>query len=168
MCYSYSTRRDVSRLRIAVITRKNNEDAQPFVAEAKYDLLLDKDQKYLILESGRKEVLKILVFENNHPSNNANMHVILETYENERCPTVARRTESEAISANVSVTCYIQAHDLEHSRAIDDPVTGFDPGSKKIRGKISGDLPWDRYYGNYVSVKKAKIKTLFKQLLSYN
>lgn len=45
--------------------------------------------------------------------------------------------------------------DLEHSEEIEDNIiVGFDEEKKKIkRGKLSGDLPWDRYYGNYVSIK---------------
>ena len=33
-------------------------------------------------------------------------------------------------------------------------IVGFDEDKKKIRrGKLSGELPWDRYYGNYLSIK---------------
>ena len=44
---------------------------------------------------------------------------------------------------------------MENSPIIDDPVTGIDPETKKPRGTLVGDLPWDRYYGNYVSIKIA-------------
>ena len=71
-------------------------------------------------------------------------------------PTVARWTIGEASSDNDSqITCHIQAHDLEDSEEIEDSVIiKFDEEKKKItKGKLSGDLPWDRSYGNYVSIK---------------
>jgi hypothetical protein len=39
---------------------------------------------------------------------------------------------------------------LENSQEVYDPVTKNDPITK---GKLNGNLPWDRYYGNFVSIK---------------
>ena len=147
---------DLSALSMSVITKKNNEKIQPFMKEPEYDLLINNDQKYLVLESKKKEELKIKVYQKNYPTKNRNIRVILETHRNERSPTVARWTSTEAISDIDSLlTCYVQAHDLEHSKEIDDVIiVGFDEDKKKIRrGKLSGELPWDRYYGNYLSIK---------------
>ena len=44
---------------MSVITKKNNEKIQPFMKEPEYDLLINNDQKYLVLESKKKEELKI-------------------------------------------------------------------------------------------------------------
>ena len=47
-----------------------------------------------------------------------------------------------------------------------DPIYGIDPESEppQMRVKISGDLPWDRYYGNYVYVKlKVNINIVTQQ-----
>ena len=66
--------------------------------EPEYDLLINNDQKYLVLESKKKEELKIKVYQKNYPTKNRNIRVILETHRNERSPTVARWTSTEAIS----------------------------------------------------------------------
>lgn len=146
---------DLSALSMAVVAKKNSDDILDFMKEPEYDLLINNNQKYLILESAKKEELKIQVYQNNRPSKDKNIRVILETYENDRSPTVARWTTTDAITDNNStVTCYIQAHDLENSEELEDIVMGFDADKKEIiRGKLTGDLPWDRYYGNYVSIK---------------
>jgi hypothetical protein len=144
---------DLSGLSLLVVTRKNMGNALAFMKEPEYDLLINNNQKYLVLESGKKAELKVLVYQNNCPAKDKNIRVILETYENDRSPTVARWTTSRASSDNSLLTCYIQAHNIEDSEEIEDPVTGIDPKTEKIRGKISGDLPWDRYYGNYLSIK---------------
>jgi hypothetical protein len=115
------------------------------------DLSLNNDQKYLILESGEKEELKIKVYENNRVYKQP-LKVILETYEHPKSPIVAWWTTDKTTSENGFLTCSIQARDLENSEEIEDPVSGKDDKGK-IRGKIHGDLPWDRYYGNYISLK---------------
>jgi hypothetical protein len=161
---------DLSKLSMSVITKKNNEKTQTFMIEPEYDLLIDNDKKYLILESGKKEELKIQLYEKNRPSKNRNIRVILDDYENASSPKVAWWTKKEATCNEDSLlTCYVQAHDLENSDEIDDSViigvneekkqifdekkTSDEEKKKVIRGKLFGDLPWDRYYGNYISVK---------------
>ena len=34
-------------------------------------------------------------------------------------------------------------------------LQGIDTNTQKAQTIIAGDLPWDRYYGNYVSIKIA-------------
>jgi hypothetical protein len=149
---------------MSIITKKNNEKTQTFMIEPEYDLLIDNNKKYLILESGRKEELKIQLYEKNRPSKNRNIRVVLDDYENASSPKVARWTKNGVIPIEDSLlTCYVQAHDLENSEEIDDTVIPganvekrqiFDEEKKQaIREKLSGDLPWDRYYGNYISIK---------------
>ncbi|HKG30087.1 MAG TPA: hypothetical protein VKA91_02350 [Nitrososphaeraceae archaeon] len=155
---------DLSMLTMSVITKKNNEKTQSFMIEPEYDLLIDNYKKYLILESGKKEELKIQLYEKNCPSKNRNIRVILDDYENASSPKVARWTKNEATpNEDCLLTCYVQAHDLENSEEIDDSVILgvneeekqiFDEEKKEVlRGKLFGDLPWDRYYGNYISTK---------------
>jgi hypothetical protein len=165
---------DLSMLSMSVITKKNNENTQTFMIEPKYDLLVDNDKKYLILESGKKEELKIQLYEKNCPSKNRNIRVILDDYEHASSPKVARWAKNEGTpkpNEDSLLTCYVQAHDLENSEEIDDSVilrvdeeekqifdekNTFDEEKKEIkieRGKLFGDLPWDRYYGNYISMK---------------
>jgi hypothetical protein len=126
-----------------------------FYERTRYDLIINNDQKYLVLESKEKQELKIKVYQKNFPSKDKNIRVILETHRNDRSPTVARWTSTDAISDKDSLlTCYVQAHDLEHSKEIDDVIIiGVDEKNKIMRGKLFGDLPWDRYYGNYLSIK---------------
>jgi hypothetical protein len=161
---------DLSMLSMSVITKKNNEKTQTFMIEPEYDLLIDSDKKYLILESGKKEKLKIQLYEKNCPSKNRNIQVILDDYENASSPKVAWWTKNKATPNEDSLlTCYVQAHDLENSEEIDDSViigvneekkqifdekkTSDEEKKEVIRGKLFGDLPWDRYYGNYISIK---------------
>jgi hypothetical protein len=146
---------DLSTLSMAVMTKKDNENAQCFMKEPEYDLIINNDQKYLVLESKEKQELKIKVYQKNLPSKDKNIRVLLETHRNDRSPTVSRWTATDAMSDKDSLlTCYVQAHDLEHSKEIDDVIIiGVDEKNKIMRGKLFGDLPWDRYYGNYLSIK---------------
>jgi hypothetical protein len=64
--------------------------------------------------------------------------------EDESSPMVAKFTKQEDTTSNWNISAIIQAHDLERSDEIDDPVT---------KGNLKGNLPWDRYYGNVVSIK---------------
>jgi hypothetical protein len=67
-------------------------------------------------------------------------------------------TSTKANCINGIARCSIQARNLEDSEEIKDPVSGYDreneknKDNQKIKGTIGGDLPWDRYYGNYVSL----------------
>jgi hypothetical protein len=119
--------------------------------EPQYELLISNDQKYLILESAKKEELKVQAYRNNLPYKNKNIDVKLETYTGS--PTVARWTSSSPTPDNDSIlTCYVQASDLEHFKEIDE-VGSNELKNKKTSVKLSGDLPWDQYYGNYVSIR---------------
>ena len=146
---------DLSALSMSVTIKKHNENTQCFMKEPEYDLIINNNQKYLVLESKKKEELEIKVYQKNFPLKDKNIRVILETHRNDRSPIVARWTSTEVISDKDSLlTCYVQAHDLEHSKEIEDVIIiGVDEENKIKRGKLFGDLPWDRYYGNYLSVK---------------
>jgi len=143
---------DLSMLVMSIETKKNNnETGQSFMKEPQYDLLISNDQKYLVLESAKKEELKVQAYRNNSPYKNKNIDIKLETYAGS--PTVARWTSSSATPDNDSIlTCYVQASDLEHFEEMDE--AGSDElQNKKTSGKLSGDLRWDQYYGNYVSIR---------------
>jgi hypothetical protein len=94
---------DLSMLSMSVITKKNNENTQTFMIEPKYDLLVDNDKKYLILESGKKEELKIQLYEKNCPSKNRNIRVILDDYEHASSPKVARWAKNEIIVDGIKI-----------------------------------------------------------------
>jgi len=142
---------DLSMLVVSIETKKNNnETSQSFMIEPQYDLLISNDQKYLVLESAKKEELKIQAYRNNLPYKNKNIDIKLETYAGS--PTVARWTCSATYDNDSILTCYVQASDLEHFKEMDN--AGSDElRNKKISGTPSGDLPWDQYYGNYVSIR---------------
>jgi len=147
---------DPSKLSICIKTRKNNGEIQPFMKEPEYDLLIKENQRYLVLESKKMQELKIKVYYKNRPLLDKNIRAILQANDNNNSPIVARWTTDYTTSDNDSIfTCNIQAHDLENSKEIDDVIIiGYDNQKKKIiTGKLSGDLPWDRYYGNYLSIK---------------
>jgi hypothetical protein len=147
---------NVGDLRVSVMVCENN-DLQPFMREPDHDILLVNNEKFLVLESGKLLELKCVVYENNRLCTK-DIEIKLEHHENDDSPNVASWTSTRAKCINGIVTCSIQARNLENSEEVKDPVSGYDHGNGKnaekqmIRGTISGDLPWDRYYGNYVSM----------------
>jgi hypothetical protein len=157
--------KDIDRLEdlsTSIMASKDTIKPEPFMSEPEYDLVIDdNNQKFLILESGRTEELGVKVYKHNKLSKDS-IQVTLETQvKNKRSPIVVwwvtrgsgEKTSSNFVktikvrSTNGLLTCEIQARNLEHSEKIEDPVSAT-PGEM-----VSGDLAWDRYYGNYVSLK---------------
>ena len=64
------------------------------------------------------------MYENNRLSIDKAVDVILETFENDRSPTVAKWTTSGSRSANGIITYNLQTEDLENSSELDDPIAG--------------------------------------------
>jgi hypothetical protein len=147
---------DVGDLRLSVMVCENT-DLQPFMREPDHDIMLVNNEKFIVLESGKLVELKCVVYENNRLCIK-DIEIKLEYHENDDSPNVVSWTSTRGRCINGIVTCSIQARNLENSEEVKDPVSGYDNGNgknadkQKIRGTISGDLPWDRYYGNYVSL----------------
>ena len=149
-------------LSTSIMASKGTQKPEPFMSEPEYDLVVDdNNQKFLILESGRTEELTVKVYKRNRLSIDS-IQVTLETQvKNNRSPIVAwwmtkesgEKTDSNHAktiklrSKNGLLTCGIQAQNLEQSGKTEDPV------SVPPEEMVSGDLAWDRYYGNYVSLK---------------
>jgi hypothetical protein len=148
-----------------VVTKDNNNNFFTYLKEPQYDLSLINYEKFLILKSNEKREIKIKIFEENR---NSNKEINLEVgqYDNDRSPTVAHWTD-KINTKNGIATGYIQARNLENSEEIEDPTPGIDPDTNNIRVKLNGDLPWDRYYGNYVYIKINNQKDK-KPLIKYN
>ncbi|HYY86743.1 MAG TPA: hypothetical protein VE594_06530 [Nitrososphaeraceae archaeon] len=159
--------REVDRVSIQLKAAKNKNEPQTFMVEPKYDLILDNDQKFLILGSAKKkEEVRVRVYKNNRLSIDDNIELILKSEKNDRSPTVASWTSPNTASKNGIALCYIETLDLENCKeGVEDPVLSVFSGDDTTPVTISGELPWDRYYGNYLSLK---IQSTEKHIIKAN
>jgi hypothetical protein len=147
--------RELDKLSIEVKVQKNrSENQHSFLVEPKYDFILNDNQKFMILESGEKhkEVI-VRVYEKNRVARDNSIQLTLKTEKNEDSPTVASWSDVNTTTKNGTATCFIESIDLENCKdGIEDPVlTRLSGGTEPV--KISGELPWDRHYGNYLSIR---------------
>jgi hypothetical protein len=147
--------RELDKLSIKVKVQKNGSGNQhSFLIEPKYDFILTDNQKFIILGSGEKhKEVKVRVYEKNRVARDSSIQLILKTEKNEDSPTVASWSDVNTITKNGTATCFIESIDLEDCKdGIEDPVlTRLSGGTEPV--KISGELPWDRHYGNYLSLR---------------
>lgn len=143
---------DKFRLSIKALKDGDKHRRHSFLVEPIYDLILDNNQKFLTLESGlgfrdkKRHEVQVRVYKNNKLSLEERVELILKTEKNDESPTVAWWNAPNASSANGIAACYIETLNLENnSEGVEDPVLN--------NSIIIGELPWDRYYGNYVSLK---------------
>jgi hypothetical protein len=136
---------DLSNLTIKIRVKKNDwKSESSLMVEPKWNLALDENYKAIKIGSRRQSPpINARIYLNNQLATQL-VKVYFESQEDESSPTVAKFTKQEDTTSDGNISAIIQAHDLEHSGEIDDPVT---------KGKIKGNLPWDRYYGNVVSIK---------------
>jgi hypothetical protein len=146
--------KELDKLQMEIRVKKTgSKNDHIFLIEPKYDFILNDNQKFVILGSGEKrKEIKIRVYESNRLVKDSNIKLTLETVKNDKSPTVASWSESSTSTKNGIATCFIDSIDLEDCKdGIEDPVlTKLSGGSRPI--KISGELPWDRHYGNYLSL----------------
>jgi hypothetical protein len=147
--------RELDKLSIGVKVQKNGSGYQhSFLVEPKYDFILKDNQKFIISESGEKhkEVI-VRVYEKNRLARDNSIQIILKAEKNEDSPTVAFWSDVNVTTKNGIATCFIESIDLENSKeGIEDPVLSrLSGGTEPV--KISGELPWDRHYGNYISLR---------------
>jgi hypothetical protein len=147
--------RELDKLSIEVKVQKNrSENQHSFLVEPKYDFILNDNQKFIILESGEKhkEVI-VRVYAKNRVARDNSIQLSLKTEKNEDSPTVASWSDVNTTTKNGTATCFIESIDLENCKdEIEDPVlTRLSGGTEPV--KISGELPWDRHYGNYLSLR---------------
>ena len=157
--------KELNKLILEIEVTRDNKNFYSYMKEPKFDLSFINNQKFLILGSNEKKELQIRIFEENQITSK-DVDLQLGTHGIDRSPTVAFYCNKE-VSKDGITTCHIQALNLENSEEIEDPISGIDPETKNTRVILSGDLPWDRYYGNYVYVK-LKDKENEKSIIKYN
>lgn len=141
---------DLSNLTIKIKVKKNGWNSESsLMVEPNWSLALDENHKALKIGSRQQSPINARIYLNNQLATQP-VKVYFESQENDASPVVAQFTKQEDTTSSGNISAVIQAHNLENSEEIDDPVTKDDPDTK---GKLSGNLPWDRYYGNFVSIK---------------
>ena len=158
--------KELDKLQLEIEVTRDSKNFYKYMKEPKYDLSFINNQKFLILESNEKRELQIRIFKENRITNK-DIDLEIGHYEVDRSPTVAFCNE-KLITKDGITACYIQALNLENSDEIEDPISGVYPDTEEIRVKLSGDLPWDRYYGNYVYVKLKDKEDNKKSIIKYN
>jgi hypothetical protein len=126
-------------MRLCIDVVKENVFSQPLMIESEWDLSLLTDRG-VTLASGETAAVAARVFHRNRPA--PNHQVRLRTQQqNPRSPIVARFNETQLTTDDEGkVGTVIHALDLNDTGGVFDPVTLLD----------ADQLPWDRYYGNYV------------------
>ena len=156
----------VGELSIEVKCKKNRGIEKTYMKEPKFDIVLHNHPNYIVLSSNENTELAFNIFEKNKKMKKFDgVELLVGYHENLRSPLVAWPV-GKAYPKEEQYICNIQARNLENSGEIVDPIYGIDPESEppQMRVKISGDLPWDRYYGNYVYVKlKVNINIVTQQ-----
>ena len=146
--------RELDKFRIEVrVTKTENKTRHTFLKEPRYDLIFNEDQKFVILESAKKQKeVKVRLYENNKLAKNNSIQLILRTEKNNYSP-VALWSDFKLRSEKGIATCVMESINLENCiEGVEDPVLSRLPGSQDPT-KIEGELPWDRYYGNYLSLR---------------
>lgn len=143
--------REIDKFNLVVNITKNGSTQYRFMKEPEYDLMLNDNQRFLILGSGKKEALRVRVYQKNIPSKDS-ITLVLKSEKNDFSPSVVWWNTSTASSNNGNAVCYVEARDLENSKEVEDPILPKLSDKEKPH-TISGELPWDRYYGNYLSLK---------------
>jgi hypothetical protein len=149
--------KSIAELGIEVKCKKISGIEKTYMKEPEFDMVLYNHPNYLVLSSNEKTELAFNIFEKNKKMKKFDgIELLVGYHENLRSPLVAWPIGKPYLKEEQYV-CNIQARNLENSGEIVDPIFGTDPESKsehsEMRVKISGDLPWDRYYGNYIFVK---------------
>lgn len=142
--------KDLSKLNIKVMVKKDDwKSESSLMVEPDWNLVLDENQKALKIGSRQQSTINARIYLHNQLAMQP-VNVYFESQENDSSPLVAEFTKQEDTTSSGIISAIIQAHDLENSGEINDPVTKDDPISKDM---LKGNLPWDRYYGNLVSIK---------------
>jgi hypothetical protein len=147
----------LDNLGVEIVCTKDNGIPKIMLQEPKFDLLLNNGPNYLVLHSGETKPLEFRVFENNKILNDLGaLEFKPGQYEIDRSPLVAS-TVGKGHSEAGSYVFNIEARNLENSDEVPDPLYGYKNGSDKLRLSIKGELPWDRYYGNYIFIKMSAV-----------
>jgi hypothetical protein len=147
---------------LMLIVKVVYKDAQiPLMIESKWDLVLENDRGHIIPSGGLADIVARVFYLNRPaPGTLVRLQVQPEGKEgtrnaNVRSPIVAKwKSDKRMVSdpdgtvsflatsdVNGLVTAAVEAVNLENVQSIYDPVIDKD---------LEGNLPWDRYYGNYI------------------
>ena len=153
----------LDNLGVKIACTKDNGIPKTMLQEPKFDLLLNNEPNYLVLHSGETKPLQFRIFENNKILNDLSaLEINPGQYEDDFSPLVAS-TVGKGHSEAGSYVFNIEARNLENSDEVPDPVYGYEKESdklglkNKLRLSIKGELPWDRYYGNYIFIKMSAV-----------
>jgi hypothetical protein len=127
-----------ARLVIDVIFPDGSEFA--LMRDPEWDLVLESSSRGAVIASGESVTFAARIFHRNKPA--TGITVNHRTGDpNRRSPVVARVASDSSVSDSEGrISVLINALNLENAPPTQDPVT---------QGALSGDLPWDRYYGNF-------------------
>jgi len=154
------------RLKINVVCTKNHSEEKIFMEEPEFDLRLHNEPNFLMLSSDEKRELVFKIYQNNRIlTDSSEVELVAGQYEDLFSPLVSWVLDKGHFEGGTFI-CGIQARNLENSEIVGDPIYGVIPDSvtHEPRVKISGELPWDRYYGNYVFIRmKSREKMIIKQ-----
>jgi hypothetical protein len=138
----------IEKLKIVIKIKKSNTLLSELLIEPIWNITLDEDE-CIKMYSNESIQLKGKVFHENKLYMGKKILVLETEQDNPKSPLVARFEKEEIASNEGKFEVGIISHNLENSGQIDDPVT---------KEKLEGELPWDRYYGNGLSIKFKNIE----------
>lgn len=142
-------RSNIETLDMAIGIQKSDEPLKNLLTEPTWNIILDEDECIKMYSNERIE-LSGKIF-NKNKLYLESKELALGTYEDPNSPLVASFEKKEITTDGGRFNVEIISRNLENSELIYDPVT---------KKKIKGDLPWDRYYGNALSIR---FKTIEEQ-----
>ena len=104
------------------MTKTENKTRHTFLKEPRYDLIFNEDQKFVILESAKKQKeVKVRLYENNKLAKNNSIRLILRTEKNNYSP-VALWSDFNLKSEKGIATCVMESINLENCiEGVEDP-----------------------------------------------
>jgi hypothetical protein len=148
----------LDKLGVEIVCTKDDGIPKTLLQEPKVDLLLNNEPNYLVLYSGEKKSLEFRVFKNNKIMNDFSELEFNQGYYGHTSSPLVVWTLGKGHSEAGSYVFNVEARNLENSDEVEDPIYGFaDSESDKLRVKMKGELPWDRYYGNYIFIKMSAV-----------
>jgi hypothetical protein len=145
---------------LCIDARKKEKDAELFMYEPRFDLVLKRDiDRGIIIESTESREIIAYLYDNNSPQTGNKVYLSNENAATSskdgngqnRSPVIAKFTDTTVISdSEGKITATIKALDIENiTEDLFDPVDEIHYGI----GSNPKSLPWDRYYGNNVIMK---------------
>ena len=134
--------RNLGTLDIAIAIKKNDAPLRKLLIEPIWNIILDEDECIKMYSNERIQLTGKIFKENKLYLEDKNL--VLETNPDPNSPLVAWFEKKELTTVGGKFKVEIVSRNLENSELVPDPVTNK---------KIKGDLPWDRYYGNSLSIQ---------------